>query len=424
MQTITEDWKVIKLGDENYFEILPSGIKPFVDKKEYLSTNSIQGWKIVQPECLIDFKNRPSRANMQPVLNSVWFAKMINTVKVYSFTLRNKDEIQRYILSTGFCGILCKEKKVLPEYLGFVFLTQFFNSAKNSLCYGVTQKAINNENVKSITIPVPPFHEQQKIAIVLSKIQQAIERQDKIIKATKNLKKSLMHKLFTEGIGHTEFKDSEIGQIPKSWKIKKLEEISDFKNGVNFTKNQKGNKGILTIDVLNMYGEGLYVNLDNLYRINKEIDKDYLLRNGDILFVRSSLKREGVGWATLYKEKKEPVTFCGFIIRSRLKSNDILPEFVAYFLRTNIARQKLVASSGKVAITNINQGMLGKVEIPIPSLEEQKEIVNILQYIDRKIESEQNRQSALQQLFKTMLSKLITGEIRVKDLDLGDYHEN
>lgn len=280
------------------------------------------------------------------------------------------------------------------------------------------RQRVPKDVVKNTLIPLPPLLEQQKIANVLGTIQRAIEQQDRIIDAAKNLKKSLMQKLFTEGLRGEEQKETEIGLIPKSWKLVKLGDVSDFKNGVNFTKDQKGNTGILTIDVLNMYGEGLCVNLQNLYRVNKEINDDYLLKDGDILFVRSSLKREGVGWASLYKEANEPVTFCGFIIRARLKSDDISPEFLTNFLRTSIAREKLIAGSGKVAITNINQGMLGQVAIPIPPLPEQQRIVHILSTVDRKIEVEERKKATLSELFKTMLHKLMTGEIRLKDVEV------
>jgi len=117
-------WPTKKLGDGEYFKILKSGVDKFDDKKEYLSTSSIEGNKIVAVEGIITYQNRPSRANMQPRLNSVWFAKMKKTIKVYSFTEGNKDEINKYILSTGFCGILCNPQKVSTKYLEKNFLSK------------------------------------------------------------------------------------------------------------------------------------------------------------------------------------------------------------------------------------------------------------------------------------------------------------
>ena len=90
---------------------------------------------------------------------------------------------------------------------------------------------LSQGRLKSFPVPKPPFQEQRKIAKVLRTIQKAIEQQDKIIEAAKNLKKSLMQKLFREGIGHTEYKETEIGPIPASWAVEKLGDCFKLSSG-------------------------------------------------------------------------------------------------------------------------------------------------------------------------------------------------
>ncbi len=148
--------------------------------------------------------------------------------------------------------------------------------------------------------------------------------------------------------------------------MKKLGEVYSFKNGINFNKTQKDGKGILTLDVLNMYCEGLKVKVNNLYRINKNISEDYKLKNGDILIVRSSVKeKKGVAWSTFFEEGNEPITFCGFIIRGRPIDN-VNAEYVVYYLRSHEVRKELIKKSVKSTITNINQAILSEVKIPLP----------------------------------------------------------
>jgi len=209
-------------------------------------------------------------------------------------------------------------------------------------------------------------------------------------------------------------KETEIGPMPEHWEMVRLGEVATFKNGVNFKKEQKGS-GILTLDVFNMYTDTLFPNLCNLYRIDIDVKEDYILKQNDILFVRSSLKQEGVGWTVLFQGYLEPVTFCGFIIRGRLLTNHIIPEFIVNFLRLPKIRHLMISKSGKVAITNINQGNLKSLPIPVPSLDEQREIVHILQTIDRKIEAEEKRKQALEAFFETLLHHLMTAEVRLSE---------
>ncbi len=71
--------------------------------------------------------------------------------------------------------------------------------------------------------------------------------------------------------------------LPPNWTLTSFKEIAEFKNGINFSSEQKSDQGILTIDVLNMYSKSIGINKDSLYRVNKDINKDYYLNNGDVL---------------------------------------------------------------------------------------------------------------------------------------------
>ncbi len=168
-----EEWKITELGNKEYFEILKSGIDTFTTKKEYLSTSSVSELRIVQIEKIIDFETRPSRANMQPSINSIWFAKMINTKKVYSFSKHKEEEVNRYILSTGFIGVKVKEG-IDTEFMKYYCYSDIFNDLKNPLCTGAVQIALNIEDAKKITVPIPDIFEQKKISSILSNIKDLI----------------------------------------------------------------------------------------------------------------------------------------------------------------------------------------------------------------------------------------------------------
>jgi Type I restriction modification DNA specificity domain. len=159
IQNLPEGWKRVRLGDNTYFKVVGSGIDYFRGYKNYLSTNSVQGKKITHIEEIITFKNRPSRANMQPKKDRVAFAKMRNTIKVLLIDEKLEKD---YILSTGFAII---ETVINPKFIYQYLLSPFFNKQKDIFAEGTTQEAISNDDFDKIYITFPEFNpEQQKIA--------------------------------------------------------------------------------------------------------------------------------------------------------------------------------------------------------------------------------------------------------------------
>ncbi|NOQ32687.1 MAG: hypothetical protein GQ567_00590 [Methanosarcinales archaeon] len=418
---LPEGWAVARLDDVIDKTKQKDPRKTPDQRFKYIDVSSIsrEALKIAEYK-LYQGKDAPSRAKKLVKNKDVIFATVRPTLK--RLTLID-GEFDGKICSTAFCVLRARENTLSPPYMFYAIQRDVFINELGKIQRGASYPAVTDSDVKNQKIPLPPLPEQHRIAAVLSAVQDAKEKTGAVIAAAKSLKKSLMRHLFTYGpvpAGAAEsavLMETEIGLVPEGWEVVRLGDVSDFKNGINFTKDQKGKSGILTIDVFNMYSEGIHANLKSLYRVDKRIKENYLLRNGDILFVRSSLKREGVGWASLFRETQEPVTFCGFIIRARMKSNEIYPEFLTNYLRTATAREDLIASSGKVAITNINQGMLGKIPIPIPPLSTQQKIVTTLSTVDKKIEAEENKKKALDELFKSLLHNLMTGKIRVNHLE-------
>ena len=278
---------------------------------------------------------------------------------------------------------------------------------------------LSSSKLKELLAPIPSLSEQKKIASVLAKIWKTVEIQASILENLRELKKSLMKHLFTYGLRGEPLKKTEIGMMPKSWEVKSLKEMGDCLNGLNFAQDARGD-GVPFVNVKNMYA-GLFINPVGLERVNlgsKNLDK-YFLNKGDILFVRSSLKEEGVGWSAVIKELLEPTVFCGFIIRYRLNnSSQVDADYLGHLLLAQEQREEIIRHSSRMTITNISQEGLGSVRVRLPSLAEQRDIVSILRAVDEKVAIHRAKKSALEDLFKTTLNQLMTGQIRVKDLDI------
>lgn len=150
---IPKNWDIKYLGDKLNCPIIKSGINNFNNEKVYIATADVNNSEIINDNTLINMDNKPSRANMQPIKKSIWFAKMIDSRKLIMVDDNYSNILDNYIFSTGFCGLNCSSE--LFYYLWTFILTNRFNNMKNNLCNGTTMQAINNTNIKKISFIKP-----------------------------------------------------------------------------------------------------------------------------------------------------------------------------------------------------------------------------------------------------------------------------
>ncbi|MBS1775525.1 MAG: restriction endonuclease subunit S [Bacteroidetes bacterium] len=148
-----ENWEEISILDFPTLSLIKPGISNFVGEKIYLATADIQERTIVNHKNQITYNQRPSRANMQPIRNSIWFAKMKDSPKFLLIDSFTKQIVEDYILSTGFYGLKIEN--------GLYFIWKFINSnefsnQKSSNISGSVMEALNNEGLKGIILNIPP----------------------------------------------------------------------------------------------------------------------------------------------------------------------------------------------------------------------------------------------------------------------------
>lgn len=148
---IPESWEVKTLKNSRLFSIIKQGVEYF-SKKIYLATANVIGNDIIDGN-VVDYENREGRANMQPTLNSVWFAKMKNSIKHIFISKSDKWMIDKYIISTGFMGLQCGENS-FPYIVGFIS-SKYFEKLKDYRSGGSTQEGINEEDLNLFPIIEP-----------------------------------------------------------------------------------------------------------------------------------------------------------------------------------------------------------------------------------------------------------------------------
>lgn len=280
------------------------------------------------------------------------------------------------------------------------------------LSQGSTFEAINGSELKQFDLTLPPLPEQQKIATILSSVDEVIEKTRAQIDKLKDLKTGMMQELLTKGVGHTEFKDSPVGRIPASWDVKTLSEISDkiwiglvttmtkhyVENGVPLVRNSD-------IKEFSFKYEGMI----NLAYDFANDNKGRSFKARDVATVHTG----DVGTSAVIDERLNGAQ--GFAtLNTRVNDSLITPEFLCEMLNSSILGtqiKKVVTGDGR---DNLNLKDFVKLHLPLPSsLHEQREIHMAIESVRRRIQALTKKMHALTITKKALMQDLLTGKVRV-----------
>ncbi|MEG5434900.1 restriction endonuclease subunit S [Enterobacter asburiae] len=261
-------------------------------------------------------------------------------------------------------------QKVDPLYLSYFFKSSKYWTQIAKMANGVAQPGINSTKLKDLEIPLPPLEEQHYVAAILDKVDGIRLKRKYAVKLADDFLRAAFLAIFGDPV-----------ENPKGWDVASLLEYGSFKNGMNFTKGESGS-------VLKCLGVGDFKSLatitcmDNIGEIelNTPPSADYLLNDGDIVFVRSNGNKALVGRCLTIYPGKEKVTFSGFCIRYRIEKSAIKPEYLNFLFRTPSMKQQMLSGGQGANIQNISQGTLSALMIPVPPLEKQLTFSKIVSF--------------------------------------------
>ncbi|HOK80538.1 MAG TPA: restriction endonuclease subunit S [bacterium] len=320
--------------------------------------------------------------------------------------------------SSGIRKIIVKGmSKVIKEFVYYYLRTDEVQKIINEHTTGVTIKHAG-KSLNFIDIPIPPLSVQQKIVEVLDTVQEVIKIQEKIIETTKELKKSLMAELFKYGLPafrkNRKLKKTEIGEIPEDWKVVRIIDLFEVKTGSTpSTKDKKyweaGNINWITPTDLGRISETKYINGSERKITKKalrEVNLNLLPKNSIVISTRAP-----VGYVAIISDESTFNQGCKGLMPVH---TDLIPEFYYYYLIHK--REILQALSSGSTFRELSKDLLETFPIPLPSLPEQKEIANMLSAVDEKIEIEKKKKELYEELFKSLLNKIMSGEIDIEKL--------
>jgi type I restriction enzyme, S subunit len=301
--------------------------------------------------------------------------------------------------------------KASRSFIFYVLQTYYISHYYENELTGTTIRNLSIKSVKNTPILLPPLPEQQKIATILTTVNDKIENIDLQIAEYTNLKKGLMQRLLTIGIGHTKFKDSVLGVMPEEWEVVKLGSVtksyaggtpkrgvSKYYDNANIPWIKSGELNQNEIIEVEEYISEVAV---------KETAAKYIIKDTVLIALYGATAGQ-VSISRLEKATTNQAVLSVFPI----DTNNLCNEFLYQFLKFN--KDKILNLCQGSGQPNLSKQIIDNYYIALPEYSEQRKIADILISIDDKLEFLQNKKVEYINLKKGLMDKLLTGKIRVK----------
>jgi len=297
-------------------------------------------------------------------------------------------EVPFWNVDTAF-GLYADKSKLIPKYL--YYFCEKFDFEKLSTT--VTIPSLTKANLLDIEMQLPPLDEQYRIVGVLDKVCGLIVKRQSQLNMLDELVKSRFIEMFGDPV-----------QNPKGWVKKPFLSMGNCKNGMNFHYEDVGIE-IHCLGVGDFKDLTVIDNAEKLPKVslNKMPSEEYLLKDGDIVFVRSNGNKALVGRSVAVYPSNVPTTFSGFCIRYRKTDDAILAPYLLRVLKADSMRQKMVGRGAN--IQNLNQQILETLEIPVPSIELQNQFAAFVQQTDKLELAVQKSLEKLEILKKSLMQQ-------------------
>lgn len=341
-------------------------------------------------------------------VNSIIFAKIGEAIKLNRRCL-NKIEC---CIDNNLMAFI--SEKYFYKYIFYWTKSLNFYELTNA----TTVPALRKTDLENIPIPLPPLNEQQRIVNIIESLFAKLDRAKELIENTlvqfEQNKMAILHKAFTGELTVKWRKENNIDL--SSWQEKTIDELcTSLKYGTSKKSNPEGSVVVLRMGNL-QNGEIDWSNL--MYTDDKDDIEKYLLKKGDVLFNRTN-SPELVGKTSIYRGEY-PAIYAGYLIKLDY-GKDIIGEYLNYMMNSTKAKHYCyTVKTDGVSQSNINAKKIGAFEIPVPTIEEQQEIVNILDKLLAKYNKIKNLEQQLEKielLKKAILAKAFRGELGTNNPD-------
>ena len=371
-------------------DVVGSACKPFSGTKKYVSTGAVAVDHINEANIeIIDYKGKPSRANLEVMPGNVIFAKMQGTKK----TLMINSELSNNIYSTGFCAVQAKEGILTKRCLYHLLTSETFLSQKDKNCSGATQKAITNAGLEKILIRVPDVKTQGLIADRLDVISRIIAKRQKELAALDDLIKARFVEMFgceRDYVLKAKHRVVDICEARVGIVIQPTQYYTDdIENGV---------KAFRSLNV-----KPFRVNEEDWVMFSKD-SNDSLRRTqvhtNDVAVVRSGAN---LGDSCIIPAQYDGCNAIDILLLTC--NSEVLPIYLSAFINYPVGKSQILNVQRGGAIKHLNLKQLEQSKIFVPSMEEQKEFAAFIAQIDKSKFAVQKSLEETQKLFNSLMQQ-------------------
>ena len=310
-------------------------------------------------------------------------------------------------------------QKVESSFLGWVL----FELQRTGIVERVQQQSTQMRNLnwrdyQRLMLPWPEVDEQRRIAAALKLADDAIQKARAELDATRELLRSLLRKLFTEGLSQPQgLHRSKWIACPSHWQVKPLKHFSEITSGFTMGRDLSRHETVSVpyVTVVNVQDGRFDLSNIGAIEIKKEELSTDLLKYGDILMTEGG-DRDKLGRGGMWREEILSCSYQNHVFRVRLNSDEYKPELFHFLIQTYLAKSYFYAHAKQTNnLCTINSRELKNWHIPIPPVDEQVTMIKLLQAAEAQVISVQEKVAALQELKRSMLQNLLTGKIRIPE---------
>ena len=324
---------------------------------------------------------------------------------------------------SGICTtellVLRPRNGVDPRFLVGVVHTPTFVEYAVSGTTGVQHPRTSWNHICNFELPEFNSDEQKNIAKLLWEVHDAITANEVAIEVGADLKRAVMRTLFTKGLRGEAQRETEIGPVPGNWNVVNVGSLFEITQGISL----KGNLSTSSDGIPFLRTSNVYWGRIDIAKVSRMLTRsaslgDRWLEKGDLLVCEGG----EIGRAAVWQGEIANATYQNHLHRLIPRDRSAVDSrFAMLWLEVGFLDRKVYEGVGnKTTIPNLSGTRLAELLMPLPpTLDEQCEIVAILDAIDRKIDLHRRKRTVLDDLFKALLHKLMTGGVRVADLDLS-----